>query len=154
MMRFARIIAATAGLALAAALLIPEPVSADGAASTRNIIIGGAAAAAGALILINHNKQVHAKYAADAQQQAALQAQNADMQSAYNSERQAYLHEVALVNEYKKEVAYQHQVVVEQGAQLGQLGVSPATGFVQNAPLGAKPAPAAPQVVSYGWGTF
>jgi hypothetical protein len=147
---FARTIAGMACLALVA--VMPQSASADGAASTRNIIIGGAAAAAGTLILINHNKQVHAKYAAYDQEQAALQAQNANMQAAYASERQAYLHEAALVNEYKKEVAYQHDVVQTQDRQLKELGVSPATGFVEKSPAGAKPA--SPQVVSYGWGTF
>ena len=143
-------IAALAASAFAFAFLVPTAVSADGAASTRNIILGTAAAAAGTLIIINHNKQVHAKYAEYDRQQAALQAQNANMQAAYNSERQAYLHEAALVNEYKKEVAYQHQVIGQMQRQAG----SHAAGFVANSPAGAKPVAARAQVVSYGWGTF
>ena len=107
MPRVPRIIAATLALAFGTVFLAPKPVSADGAASTRNIIFG-AAAVGGALLIINHNKQVHAKYAAYDQRQAQLSAENANMQAAYTSEQSAYNHEVALVNEYKKEVAYQH----------------------------------------------
>src|ERR1700722_15093336 len=79
-------------------LLPPHPAWADGGASTRNIILGGAAAA-GTLLIINHNKQVHARYAADAQRQAALQAQRNDSQAAYSSERSAYDHQVVINQE-------------------------------------------------------
>jgi len=159
MPRFPQIIAATAALAFGATFLAPQPVYADGAASTRNIIFG-AAAVGGALLIINHNKKVHQKYAQYDQQQAALSAQNANMQAAYNSERSAYVHEVALVNEYKKEVAYQHQVVLSQQRQLaqlrGQTGLSGSSGFVRptQATAVAHSAHEQPQVVSYGWGTF
>src|SRR5579872_7554446 len=61
---------------------------ADGAASTRNILFG-IGAAAGTLIIINHNRQVHEKYAQDAQTQAALAAQRNDAQAAYAAEKKA-----------------------------------------------------------------
>jgi len=159
MPRFVQIIAATAVLAFGTTFLAPQAVYADGAASTRNIIFG-AAAVGGALLIINHNKKVHQKYAEYDQRQAQLSAENANMQSAYASERSAYLHEVALVNEYKKEVAYQHQVVVSQQHQLaqlkGQMGGSRSSSFVQptQATAVAHSAHELPQVVSFGWGTF
>lgn len=118
--------------------LPPHPAWADGGASTRNIIIGGAAAAAGTMILINHNKQVHARYAADAQRQAALQAQGNDAQAAYASERSAYDHQVAINQELEKEVALQHQVVVRLQRDLTE-------SKKRAASLKAG-------TVSYGWG--
>jgi len=160
MSRFARTIAAAAALAFGMGFLAPAPARADGAASTRNIILGGAAAAAAALIIINHNKKVHEKYAEYDRQQAQLQAENANMQSAYSSERSAYLHEAALVSEYKKEVAYQHQTVKSLESQIAQLrrqnGFSHSTSFVQptQATAVARSAHEQPQVISYGWGTF
>jgi hypothetical protein len=159
MSRFARIIAATAALAFGTTFLAPQPAYADGAASTRNIIFG-AAAVGGALLIINHNKKVHQKYAEYDRRQAQLSAENANMQAAYSSEHSAYNHEVALVNEYRKEVAYQHQVVQAQQKQIAQLrrqmGVSHSTSFVQpTQPTAvAHSAHEQPQVVSYGWGTF
>jgi len=159
MPRVPRIIAATLALIFGTVFLAPKPVYADGAASTRNIIFG-AAAVGGALLIINHNKQVHAKYAAYDQRQAQLSAENANMQAAYASERSAYNHEVALVNEYKKEVAYQHQVVTSQQQQIaqlqGQAGLSHSMTFAQpTQPTAiAHSGHAQPQVVSYGWGTF
>ena len=61
--------------------LMPAPQAlADGAASTRNILLG-VGAAAGTLIIINHNKKVHEKYAEDAQKQAALAEQRDDAQA-------------------------------------------------------------------------
>src|ERR1700676_2339032 len=159
MPRVPRIIAATLALIFGTVFLAPKPVYADGAASTRNIIFG-AAAVGGALLIINHNKQVHAKYAAYDQRQAQLSAENANMQAAYASERSAYNHQVALVNEYKKEVAYQHRVVVAQQRELaqlkGQTGVSHSTGFVRPTQASAvtRSAHEQPQVISYGWGTF
>ena len=50
----------TFAAALAASAMPAAPALADGAASTRNIIIGGAAAT---LLIINHNRKVHEKYA-------------------------------------------------------------------------------------------
>ena len=52
MSRFFQIIAATAALAFGITILAPQPVYADGAASTRNIIFG-AAAVGGALLIIS-----------------------------------------------------------------------------------------------------
>jgi hypothetical protein len=135
-----------ASLALAAGLaasVVPAPALADGAASTRNIILGGAAAAAGTLILINHNKQVHAREAAMAQQQADAQAAAQNAQAAYAAERQAYLHQVALNKEYQHEVAVQHNLIVQMRKQLAQ----------QQAPAnGAPTRVAAARSISYGWG--
>ncbi|HEY0382015.1 MAG TPA: hypothetical protein VGC72_07430 [Candidatus Elarobacter sp.] len=103
---------------LAAALAtsaMPAPALADGAASTRNIIIGGAAAA---LLIINHNRKVHEKYAEKDRAIARQQARAYDAEAAYQSERQAYAHEAALVASYKREVAMQHQEVVRLRHQI------------------------------------
>jgi len=123
------------------------PAFADGAASTRNIILGGAAAAAGTLILINHNKQVHAKedQMASAQAQAEESANNA--QAAYAAERRAYLAQVAINGEYKHEVAIQHKLIVQMR---GQLASTQKAGSVAAAP--AQPARVA--TTSYGWGSL
>jgi hypothetical protein len=87
------------------------PAFADGAASTRNVLLGGAAAAAGTLLIINHNKQVHQKYADDERHQAETQAQANDAQAAYAAERRAYENEIAVNGEYKREVATQHALI-------------------------------------------
>jgi len=98
------------------AMLAPVPRAlADGKASTRNILIGGAAAA---LIILNHNKKVHQRYAEDAQRQAALASQRDDAWAAYRSEVQAYNHEANMVAELNKEVAYQHSIIQQQRQQL------------------------------------
>ncbi|MGP6159206.1 MAG: hypothetical protein ACLPYS_17145 [Vulcanimicrobiaceae bacterium] len=151
--------------------LAPLPAGADGAASTRNILFGTAAAAGGTLLIINHNKKVHQKYAEYDRQQAALQAENSNTEAAYHSERQAYQHEAQLVSDYQRENAYQHKVVLQQNRQIAQLehsltlaqragGLS--TGFVQ--PARVQPAPGRPAIarddsghpqgVSYGWGNL
>jgi hypothetical protein len=137
-----------ASLALAgtvALTAIPAaPALADGAASTRNII-GGAAVAAGTLLIINHNKQVHAKedQMASAQAQAEENANNA--QAAYLSERKAYLAQVAINGEYKHEVAVQHKLIVQMRNQIAS---AHKTGNVAASP--AQPARVA--TTSYGWG--
>jgi hypothetical protein len=139
-----------ASLALAgtvALTAIPAaPALADGAASTRNII-GGAAVIGGTLLIINHNKQVHAKE----DQMATAQAQseeNADnSQAAYQSERKAYLAQVAINGEYKHEVALQHKLIVQMR---GQLASAQKSGYVSAVP--AQPARVA--TTSYGWGTL
>jgi hypothetical protein len=139
-----------ASLALAgtvALTAIPAaPAFADGAASTRNII-GGAAVAAGTLIIINHNKQVHAKedQMASAQAQAEENANNA--QAAYLSERKAYLAQVAINGEYKHEVDVQHKLIVQMRNQLASAQKS---GNVAASP--AQPARVA--TTSYGWGNL
>ena len=140
-----------ASLALAgtvALTAIPAaPALADGAASTRNIIIGGAAAAAGTLILINHNKQVHAKEDQMASAQAQAEESANDAQAAYASERKAYLSQVALNRDYQHEVAVQHRMIVQMRNQLASAQKS---GNVAKAP--AQPARVA--TTSYGWGTL
>jgi hypothetical protein len=122
------------------------PALADGAASTRNII-GGAAVIGGTLLIINHNKQVHAKedQMASAQAQADESADNA--QAAYQSERKAYLAQVAINGEYKHEVALQHKLIVQMR---GQLVSAQKPGNVSAAP--APPARVA--TTSYGWGAL
>jgi len=130
--------------ALATTLTPATPVLADGAASTRNIILGGAAAAAGTLILINHNKQVHAREAAMSEQQAETAAAAQNAQAAYQAERRAYLNQVALNGEYKREVALQHNMIVKLRQQVAQ-----------SQPAGGQPARvAAARSVSYGWGAL
>jgi hypothetical protein len=133
--------------ALAAATVPAAPALADGAASTRNILIGGAAAT---LLIINHNRKVHQKYAEYDRRQADTQAQANNAEAAYEAERSAYQHEAALVAGYKHEVAVQHQVVQQLRHQLA------------TTPRSAQPMAQAPghgQVASrsgqsLGWGTL
>jgi hypothetical protein len=133
--------------ALAATAVPGAPALADGAASTRNIILGGAAVA-GTLLIINHNKKVHEKYAEYDRRQAQTQAAANDAEAAYASERQAYAHEAALVSAYKHEVAIQHGEVLRLRHQLAltqsRTGVARTTGSAPTRIAG----------VSYGWGTF
>lgn len=157
-MKISRIIAVSVLAAMLATLAPQGPVSADGAASTRNILLGGAAAA---LIIINHNKQVHAKYAQDAAAQASLASQRDDARTAYLAEKKAYDNEVALVADLKREVAYQHDQVTQlqhQVAALQPRGVSGhATNFVAQTTL-VKPTSVGGEqqvaVTSYGWGSI
>jgi hypothetical protein len=151
---------------LAATALPATPALADGAASTRNII-GGAAAVAGALIIINHNRKVHQKYADYDRRQAQTQAEASNAEAAYASERSAYQHEAALVSSYQHEVAIQHQEVLRLRHQLALAnqrgGQTVASGFTQTSfhPLvaaartqGSQTAPLRVASTSYGWGTF
>ena len=150
---------------LIAAILVslaPAPQAlADGAASTRNILLG-IGAAAGTLIIINHNKKVHQKYAEDAQKQAALAAQRDDAQAAYRAEVKAYDNQLAVSSELKREVAIKDKMIEQQKLALQQQNQ-------QIARLDAQPAAAAPavpaaraaqplghsqQMVAFGWGTF
>jgi hypothetical protein len=131
----------------------PQPALANGAASTRNLLLLGGAAAA--YLIIQHNRKVHEKYAQDAARQAALQQENNDAWAAYHQEQRAYQQEVAVNAELKKEVAYQHNMVVQQRRQLASLNQH---GFTQQH-VAVRQAPgraAAPQVtlVSYGWGNI
>ena len=138
-----------ASIALAGTVaLTAAPALADGAASTRNII-GGAAVIGGTLLIINHNKQVHAKedQMASAQAQAEDSADNA--QAAYQSERKAYLAQSAVNGELKHEVALQHKLIVRMRAQLAS---TQNPGNVNSAP--AAPQPARVATISYGWGTL
>jgi hypothetical protein len=157
-MKLSRIIGVSAIAAMLLTLAPQGPVSADGAASTRNIILGGAAAA---LIIINHNKQVHAHYAQDAANEASLAAQRDDAQAAYASEKKAYDNEAALVGDLKREVSYQHDQVVQLQHQVAMLQPHDANGhatnFVAQTTLVHPTAVGGEQqvaVTSYGWGTI
>jgi hypothetical protein len=129
--------------ALAAATVPAAPALADGAASTRNILIGGAAAT---LLIINHNRKVHQKYAEYDRRQAETQAQANNAEAAYEAERSAYQHEAALVAGYKHEVAVQHQVVQQLRHQLATTQ--------RGSPSGAHPQVASRPGQSLGWGTL
>ena len=137
------------------AMLAPAPpASADGAASTRNILIGGAAAA---LILINHNRKVHERYAEDAQRQAALAQQRNDAWAAYTAEKSAYEHEVAVADSLRSEVAYQHDQVLGLRKQLAASASVPQRNYVASTIAKVQSPTGATQKValaSYGWGTF
>jgi galactokinase len=153
-------------LSLCAALAVTAapatPALADGAASTRNIILGGAAVA-GTLLIINHNKKVHEKYAEYDRRQAQTQAAANNAEAAYESERSAYAHEAALVASYKHEVAIQHQEVLRLRHQIAMTQGRAQTNVAQGQPAfhplvaGARPnEPAGMRLanVSYGWGTL
>ena len=172
-----RIASAVLAAALGASMLAPRPAVADGGASTRNIIFG-AAAVGGTLLILNHNKKVHQKYAEYDQRQAVTQSQRNQAEAAYESEKQAYAHEAALVSEYRKETAYQHSQVVgrdreiaslERSLQVAKYGAPraaslarpasvPVAAAVNRAKPPARPVvashDAAAPVVSYGWGTY
>ena len=159
-----RLACLTLAAALAATVAPSAPAQADGAASTRNIIIGGAAAA---LLIINHNKKVHQKYAEYDRRQAQTQAAANNAEAAYESERQAYAHEAALVSSYRHEVAVQHQEVLRLRHQLAMsqrrapaanvAAAQPAFHpLVADARAGSS-SPSTPlrlASTSYGWGTL
>ncbi len=139
-----------ASLALAGTIALTAlptaPALADGAASTRNII-GGAALVGGTLLIINHNKKVHQKEDEMASAQARAEASANNSQAAYQSERKAYLAQVALNGEYKHEVAVQHKMIVQLRGQLA----------AARKPRNMAAAPAQPVRVattSYGWGAL
>lgn len=137
-------------VALATFALPATPVLADGAASTRNIL-GGAALVGGALLIINHNKQVHAREAQAAQEQAATAEAANNAQAAYASEHQAYLHEAALVGAYKKETAFQHSEIVRLRNQVAETN---SAGRAQATVAGPASQPVRVAATSYGWGTL
>jgi hypothetical protein len=140
---------AIAGTTMAAMLAAAAPSAAlaDGAASTRNILLGAGLAT---YLIIQHNRKVHERYAEDARQQAALQSQNSNMQAAYNSERSAYNNAQAEIVDLKREVAYQHSVIV-QGRQTAMQ-----TGFGSQPRTQVAAATYGPSrqvsMVNYGWG--
>ena len=150
-------------LALCASLAVPlvsaAPARADGAASTRNIILGGAAVA-GTLLIVNHNRKVHQKYAEYDRRQAYTQAQANNAQAAYQSERQAYTHEAALVASYRHEVAMQHQEVLRLRHQIAMNGRARAdvasASRAATGPLvaGVRVTRVAANAPSYGWGAL
>ncbi len=151
----------TLAAALATTAMPAAPALADGAASTRNIIIGGAAAT---LLILNHNRKVHEKYAEKDRAIARQQARASDAESAYYSERQAYNHEAALVASYRHEVAVQHLEVLRLRHQLAMSRRAQHVAATQSQPAfhplvaGATyhPDRAATRVAtnSYGWGAF
>jgi len=153
-MKLTRIAALTALVAMLAMFAPPPPVSADGAASTRNILIGGAAAT---LIILNHNRKVHERYAEDAQKQAALAQQRDNAWAAYNAEKTAYEHEAAVADSLRSEVSYQHDQIVGLRKQMASASSVPQHNYVAStiakvpSPTGATQKVA---LVSYGWGTF
>jgi hypothetical protein len=159
-MKFSRLVALAVLAAMLSALAPVTPVSADGAASTRNIILGGAAAA---LIIINHNKKVHQRYAEDAATEASLASQRDDAWSAYRAEKSAYNNEAALVSDLRREVAYQHNLIDQQRRQLASINRAVAapgarqsnfvaqTTLVKPTPMGGSTQVA---VTSYGWGSI
>ncbi len=143
------------------------PAQADGAASTRNILIGGAAAAAGTLLIINHNKQVHQRYADDARRQATAESQASNAQAAYAAERRAYDNEVALNAEYRHEVATQHGMIESLRRQVASnrshaavaarprgVAIVPRRNLPSNAAHAPTTSPTATRVAtdSWGWG--
>lgn len=158
---------AIAGTSLAAmlALAVPAaPALADGAASTRNILLGIGAAT---YLIIQHNRKVHERYAEDARRQAELQSENNDAWAAYSSEKRAYGNALSEISDLKREVAYQHNVIVQQRNQLAMSS----RGFGNSAPrsvayaaprsrfrtsashrTASRPASNDVAMVSYGWG--
>ncbi len=125
----------------------PSAALADGAASTRNIILGAGLAT---YLIIQHNRKVHERYAEDARRQAALESENSNMQAAYSNERSAYNNALAEIVDLKREVAYQHSVIVQQRRQTAMQ-----SGFgTQRTRVAAATYGPGKQVsmVNYGWG--
>ena len=162
-MTFKRILSGTVLAAVMAASVPVAPALADGAASTRNILLGAGAAA---YLIIQHNRKVHERYAEDARRQAALQSSSNDAWAAYSSEKNAYNNSLSEIVDLKREVAYQHNIIVQQRQQLamaGRSGYVPQTAMVtqprRNTRGAARRVAAvhpAPKndvaMVSYGWG--
>lgn len=155
---------ALAGTALAATLALAVPAApalADGAASTRNILLGVGAAT---YLIIQHNRKVHEKYAEYDRRQAELRSENNDAWAAYSSEKKAYGNALAEVVDLKREVAYQHNVIVQQRHQIAMAQRSnsrPQTAAFVSQPLrsssgtrrvASKPPSKDVAMVSYGWG--
>lgn len=162
-MLFKRSLAGTALAAMLALLVPAAPALADGAASTRNILLGVGAAT---YLIIQHNRKVHEKYAEYDRRQAELQSENNDAWAAYSSEKNAYSNELAEVVDLKREVAYQHNVVLQLRHQLAMSGR--AHSYQQTAFV-SRPSPVSRTsrrtvanrsavnrndvaMVSYGWG--
>jgi len=167
--------------AIGASFAVPRPALADEAASTRNIIMG-AAAIGTTLLVINHNKQVHQKYADYDRHQAESESERNQAQAAYVHERQAYQNEVALVHDLQREVAVQRHTIRQRDEQVASLthslkvakyGRMHQTAYLplshsavprrhatapepqrppQKADVAARTSRA--QTVSYGWGSF
>jgi hypothetical protein len=144
---------AIAGTTMAAmlALAAPSAAFADGAASTRNILLGAGVAT---YLIIQHNRKVHERYAEDARRQAELQSQNSNMAAAYSSERSAYSNALSEIVDLKREVAYQHSVIVGQRHQVAMQGGFGSTSTSPRTRVAAASMSPSQQVsmVSYGWG--
>ena len=130
------------------ALAAPSAALADGAASTRNIILGAGLAT---YLIIQHNRKVHERYAEDARRQAELQSENSNMQAAYSSEQSAYSNARAEIVDLKREVAYQHSVILQQRHQLAMQGGFGTTARTRVAGASYSPGKQV-AMVSYGWG--
>jgi len=153
-MKMTALAAAALASALGLTVFAPLPAAADGAASTRNILFGAAAAGVGTWAIINHNAKVHQKEAEQQQATAEAQAQANQTQAAYESERQAYKREAALVREYQKEVAYQHDQVRAQQKQIASLERSHMVAKTGGTVVAQARLPQPIGGISYGWGTF
>ncbi|HEV2261512.1 MAG TPA: hypothetical protein VGR69_04405, partial [Candidatus Rubrimentiphilum sp.] len=138
-MMWKRAIAGTTMVAMLAAAT-PTVAMADGAASTRNILLGAGLAT---YLIIQHNRKVHEKYAEDARRQAELQSENNNIQAAYSSEQSAYSNSLAEIRDLKREVAYQHSVIMQQRHQMAMSGI---TGFGTTRVAAANYAPSNKQV--------
>ena len=151
-MKLARF-AALAALVGLLSSMAPAPVSADGAASTRNILIGGAAAT---LIILNHNAKVHEKYAEkDRQIAAEAQARN-DAIAAYNAEKSAYEHELVVATSLKHQIAYKDSEIAHLKHQLAMSGIQGKSYVASTVTKVPTPDGATQKVavVSFGWGAF
>jgi len=153
-------IAAVTLAALSAGLVPTASAMADGAASTRNLLLLGGAAAT--YLIIQHNKQVHQREADMARQQAAAQESANNAWAAYSSAEHAYQNEAALAGDLKREVAYQHSVIVQQQRLLASAGMHPtyvaqksthtARVAVSNKPISSRQVAVNGQ--GWGWGTI
>ena len=149
-----RSIAAAALFALFAGVAPMQPALANGAASTRNILLLGGAAT---YLIIQHNRKVHEKYAQYDRQQAALSQERNNAYAAYNQEQHAYGQELAVNNELKKEIAYQHEVIGQQRTQLAALNVHRSFADTRVSTVRSAGAHGNTQqlaMTSYGWGSI
>ncbi|MHB8146074.1 MAG: hypothetical protein ACYDGM_02280 [Vulcanimicrobiaceae bacterium] len=149
-----RSIAGAALFALLAGVTPIQPALANGAASTRNILLLGGAAT---YLIIQHNRKVHEKYAQYDRRQAALSQQRNNAYAAYSQEQRAYSQEVAVNNELKKEIAYQHEVIAQQHSQLAALNVHRSFADTRVSQVPSNTGKGKVQQIamtSYGWGTI
>ena len=151
-----RLIAAGALIAIALTAVPASTALANGAASTRNIILGVGAAT---YLIIQHNRVVHQREAAQAAQTAQAQQQANNANAAYNSEKLAYERQLVVNRDLQNEIAYQHSVITQQNKQLAAVGLHTTvitTRQVVAARPGTKAHTTSREVanVSYGWGTL
>jgi hypothetical protein len=137
-------------LAAMAALAVPAaPALANGAASTRNILLGIGAAA---YLVIQHNRKVHEKYAEDARRQAELQSENNDAWAAYSSEKRANDQLIAEISDLKREVGYQHDVILAQRHRVATTVSHPRPVAKRRRQVSFRAQKHSVAMVSYGWG--